>query len=58
MTTKKDNTKKSIHKRTFSLSEINHIVKVLKENERLGEYYGNKEQYWKRHQNILDKLLN
>lgn len=50
--------KQNIHKRTFTLSEINHLVAVLMENEREGWYYGNKEQYWKRHQSILDKLLN
>lgn len=41
----------------FTDVEISHIVSVLMENEREGWYYGNKEQYWKRHQRILDKLL-
>lgn len=50
--------KKVIHKRTFSMGEISHLVAILMENEREGWYYGNKEQYWKRHQSILDKLLN
>ena len=48
--------KPKIHKRTFSIGEINHLIVVLMENEREGWYYGNKEQYWKRHQSILEKL--
>jgi len=45
-----------IHKRTFTMGEINHLIVVLMENEREGWHYGNKEQYWKRHQSILEKL--
>ena len=48
--------KKVIHKRTFTIGEINHLIVVLMENEREGWHYGNKEQYWKRHQSILEKL--
>lgn len=50
--------KKVIHKRTFTMGEINHLVVLLMENEREEWYYGNKEQYWKRHKSILEKLLN
>lgn len=57
MKTQQKKEKKVIHKRTFTMSEISHIVAVLMENEREGWYYGNPEQYWKRHQSILDKLL-
>jgi hypothetical protein len=48
--------KPKIHKRTFSMGEINHLIAVLMENEREGWHYGNKEQYWKRHKSILEKL--
>ena len=57
MKTQQKKEKKVIHKRTFTMSEISHIVNVLMENEREGWHYGNQEQYWKRHQSILDKLL-
>ncbi len=57
MALEKKKEKKVIHKRTFTMSEISHIVAVLMENEREGWHYGNQEQYWKRHQSILDKLL-
>ncbi len=39
-------------------SEINHITELMYLNKNKGEYYGNKEQYWKRHQRILDKIEN
>lgn len=39
-------------------SEVNHIVELMYLNKNKGEYYGNREQYWKRHQRILDKLDN
>ena len=37
-------------------AEKNHILYLLEDNYRRGEYYGNKEQYWKRHDRILKKL--
>ena len=58
ITMKNTKENKKIHKRTFTMGEISHIVNVLMENEREGWYYGNKEQYWKRQQSILDKLFN
>jgi hypothetical protein len=48
--------KTKIHKRTFSISEINHLLTLLKWNEEDCVYYGNKEQYWKRHESICKKL--
>ena len=39
-------------------SEINHIIELMYLNKNRGEYYGNREQYWKRHQRILDKIEN
>lgn len=45
-----------IHKRTFTISEINHLLTLLEWNEKEGNYYGNKEQYFKRHKSIIEKL--
>lgn len=36
--------------------EIDHIGACLDDRTRTGEYYGPCEQFWKRHQRILDKL--
>lgn len=40
----------------LTASEVNHIVELMYLNKNKGEYYGNREQYWKRHQRILDKI--
>ena len=50
--------KKNIHKRTFTIGEINHILNLLYRNEQEGIYNGNKEQYWERHLSIVEKLSN
>jgi hypothetical protein len=42
----------------LTASEINHIIELMYLNKNQGEYYGNREQYWKRHQRILDKIDN
>lgn len=39
-------------------SELNHIIELMCLNKNRGEYYGNRDQYWKRHQRILNKLDN
>lgn len=48
--------KEKIHKRTFTIGEINHLLNLLLDNEREQWYYGNKEQYWERHKRILEKI--
>lgn len=30
---------------------------ILRDTEEEGSYYGNREQYWKRHKRIISKLL-
>lgn len=42
----------------LTASELTHIIELMFMNKNSGEYYGNREQYWKRHQRILDKLDN
>ena len=36
--------------------EILHLLNLLNDAEQRGEYYGNKEQYWKRNTQIVEKL--
>ena len=36
--------------------EILHLLNLLNDAEQKGEYYGNKEQYWKRNTRIVEKL--
>lgn len=38
--------------------EIRHLQEVLQEHKLTGEYHGEREQYWKRHDRIVDKLSN
>ena len=42
----------------LSKSELNHIIELMYLNKNQGEYYGNREQYWGRHQRILNKIEN
>jgi hypothetical protein len=58
MLSKQKTNKKNIHKRTFTIGEINHLLNLLYWNEKEGIYNGNKEQYWKRHISIIEKLSN
>jgi len=41
----------------FSLAEKSHLLTLLRDAEERGEYYGNREQYWSRHDKIRSKLL-
>lgn len=41
---------------TLTKAEVNHLLGLLMNNEREGWYAGNKEQYWKRHKRITQKL--
>jgi hypothetical protein len=41
---------------TFSEVEASHLLNLLDEAARRGEYYGPAKQYWARHQRILEKL--
>ena len=45
-------------KTTISLTrvEVDHLVNLLVDAQASGSYYGPKNQYWKRHQRIWDKL--
>ena len=37
-------------------AEITHLLNILHDTEKRGEYYGNKEHYWKRNTRIVGKL--
>lgn len=41
---------------TFTSSECDHLLMLLSDAETEGSYYGNREQYWKRHARIVEKL--
>lgn len=41
---------------TLTIAELNHIHGLLDMNEEEGWYFGNKEQYWKRHERLKEKL--
>lgn len=36
--------------------EVDHLLTLLHDAEHEGSYYGNREQYWKRHARIVAKL--
>lgn len=37
-------------------AEVNHILYLLSDNERDGNYYGNKENWLKQHNSLMNKL--
>lgn len=37
-------------------AEVRHLQSLLQDSVRSGEYYGDRRQYWNRHQRIVDKL--
>jgi len=41
----------------LSISEINQLLGLLRVNELEGFYFGNREQYWRRHENIKAALI-
>ena len=41
---------------TFTAVECSHLLNILLQTEDRGEYYGNRDQYWKRNKRIEDKL--
>ena len=41
----------------LTAAECSHIMSLLEDNARRGEYYGPKQQYWKRHGRIADKIM-
>jgi hypothetical protein len=41
---------------TLTSSEISHLLGALQSMKEEGYYYGNKEQYWKRHEKLIAKL--
>ena len=41
----------------FTKAELNHLAKLIADNERDGTYYGNRKQYWKRSFELKQKLL-
>lgn len=45
------------HVVVLTVAEINHVYAVLVEAQAGGDYYGNRGQYYTRHQRILDKLV-
>ena len=36
--------------------EIDHVMTILRDASREGSYYGNREQYWRRHDRVWKKL--
>lgn len=40
----------------LSKAEINHLLNLLDANQRCGEWYGNKKQYYKRTTILIEKL--
>ena len=40
----------------FTAAQISHLLTLLRDAEERGEYYGNREQYWKRHAEITQRL--
>lgn len=42
--------------KVFTPPELSHLRTIMRDASDRGEYYGNKEQYWKRHERILQKL--
>ncbi len=43
-------------KLTLTHVEVDHMIALMDNNEREGWYFAPKEQYWKRHERIKDKL--
>jgi hypothetical protein len=41
----------------LTIVEANHLLSLMNTNEENGEHYRPKEQYWKRHYRIKQKLL-
>lgn len=41
----------------LSKAELNHVIAALEVVKRLGEYYGPREQFWKRHEGLYDRLV-
>lgn len=44
--------------RKLSESEVNHIIHLLNINAETEEYYGNRKQYWKRHNRLYELFVN
>ncbi len=43
-------------KLTLTHVEVNHLISLMDNNEREGWYFAPREQYWKRHERIKEKL--
>ncbi len=41
----------------LTLPELDHIIWALEMVKRNGEYYGNREQFWKRHKRVSEIFL-
>lgn len=41
----------------LSMAQFNHIISALELEKRNGEYYGDKEQFWKRHDILYNMLV-
>ena len=42
---------------TLTAAECSHLLSLLEDGARRGEYYGNRDQYWTRHGRIKDKIM-
>ncbi len=41
----------------LTLPELDHVIFALKKIKENGEYYGNREQFWKRHERVSEIFL-
>ncbi len=41
----------------LTLPELDHVIFALKKIKENGEYYGNREQFWKRHKRVSEIFL-
>jgi hypothetical protein len=41
----------------LTLSELDHVICALEMVKENGEYYGNREQFWKRHERVSEIFL-
>lgn len=40
----------------LTIPEVRHLLTLLADAAERGDYYGNRTQYWRRHQRIVDKV--
>ena len=43
--------------RKLTEAELNHLISLLNDNAKNEQYYGNKKQYWKRHETLYELFV-